>query len=228
MGVVSRTSSIAVVIPVYRARLLAAALESVFIQSRVPDEVIVVNDGSPDEADLYRALAAHGARVRLITQANQGAGAARNHGIRIQTGYDGRLSINGTEIPEDQMQGAILPGTDPTLKNEIVVLVGEELVDRQRDGGPAVRLADREVACLVPQILRRLHQVDRQRIVDLGVHTLALEERHQIVAALHQRHVDGVAVTNCPPARRDPQGRCEIGEGGVITGGVPDAAVDGR
>jgi hypothetical protein len=33
-------------------------------------------------------------------------------GVELQPGYDGRISINGTEIPEDQMQGAILPGTD--------------------------------------------------------------------------------------------------------------------
>src|SRR5690349_18698693 len=27
-------------------------------------------------------------------------------GVELQPGYDGRISINGTEIPEDQMQGA--------------------------------------------------------------------------------------------------------------------------
>jgi len=82
MRVVSRSCSVAVVIPVYHARFLAAALESVFLQSHTPDEVIVVNDGAPDEASMQRALAPYGHRVRLITQANEGAGAARNRGIR--------------------------------------------------------------------------------------------------------------------------------------------------
>jgi hypothetical protein len=32
-------------------------------------------------------------------------------GVELQPGYDGRISINGLQIPEDQMQGAIVPGT---------------------------------------------------------------------------------------------------------------------
>ena len=76
---------VAVVIPVYRAEFLAAALESVFRQSRQPDEVIVINDGSPDQADLDRALAPWGDLVRLICQENAGAGAARNRGLNATT-----------------------------------------------------------------------------------------------------------------------------------------------
>jgi len=33
-------------------------------------------------------------------------------GVSLQPGYDGRISINGIAIPEDQMIGAILPGTE--------------------------------------------------------------------------------------------------------------------
>jgi len=38
--------------PVYRARYLREALESVFFQSLPPDEVIVIDDGSPDQEDM--------------------------------------------------------------------------------------------------------------------------------------------------------------------------------
>jgi glycosyltransferase involved in cell wall biosynthesis len=72
---------VAVVIPVYHARFLAQALESVFFQSRPADEVIVVDDGSPDAGGVRRAIAPYGDRVRLIVQANQGAAAARNVAI---------------------------------------------------------------------------------------------------------------------------------------------------
>lgn len=72
---------VAVVIPVYRARFLAQALESVFLQSRPVDEVIVVDDGSPDQRELQLALAPYGGRVRLLRQSNQGAAAARNAAI---------------------------------------------------------------------------------------------------------------------------------------------------
>ena len=32
-------------------------------------------------------------------------------GVELKTGYDGRISINGIAIPEDQMVGAIVPGS---------------------------------------------------------------------------------------------------------------------
>jgi hypothetical protein len=33
-------------------------------------------------------------------------------GVELEQGYDGRLTINGTQIPEDQMVGAIVPGSE--------------------------------------------------------------------------------------------------------------------
>jgi GT2 family glycosyltransferase len=74
-------TTVAVVIPVYRAHYLGQALESVFLQSRSADEVIVVDDGSPDREEIDVSLAAFDGRVRLIRLGNNGAGAARNAGI---------------------------------------------------------------------------------------------------------------------------------------------------
>ena len=82
MSVSAAPSRVAVILPVYRARYLGEALESVFLQSLTPDEVIVIDDGSPDKNDIERAVTAFDGRVRLIRQANEGAGAARNAGIR--------------------------------------------------------------------------------------------------------------------------------------------------
>ena len=76
---------IAVIIPVYRAAFLADTLQSVFSQTRPPDQVIVIDDGSPEQAELQRAVAAYPSRVTLITQANAGAAAARNAGLRAST-----------------------------------------------------------------------------------------------------------------------------------------------
>ena len=82
MSVSAAPSRVAVIVPVYRARYLREALESVFFQSLLPDEVIVIDDGSPDQEEIGRALAAFDGRVRLLRQTNEGAGAARNAGIR--------------------------------------------------------------------------------------------------------------------------------------------------
>lgn len=72
---------VAAVIPVYRAPFLADCLASVIGQTRPPDCIIVVDDGSPDGAAIERAVAPYGNRVTLIRQDNRGAGAARNRGV---------------------------------------------------------------------------------------------------------------------------------------------------
>jgi glycosyltransferase involved in cell wall biosynthesis len=75
---------VATIVPVFRARFLGECLESIAFQSRQPDEIIVVDDGSPDGEEIARTCAAF-ERVRLLRQSNQGAGAARNLGIRATT-----------------------------------------------------------------------------------------------------------------------------------------------
>lgn len=78
--------SISVVIPLYnKAAYIIDAIQSV-LQQRLPAvEVVVVDNGSTDDGpDRVRALAAP--QVRLVSQANAGVAAARNHGITLATG----------------------------------------------------------------------------------------------------------------------------------------------
>lgn len=75
---------VSVVIPCYnQARFLGEAIESVLAQTRGPAEIIVVDDGSTED---LRAVTAAYAGVRYLRQANQGQGAARNHGLQHATG----------------------------------------------------------------------------------------------------------------------------------------------
>jgi glycosyltransferase involved in cell wall biosynthesis len=75
---------ISVVIPTYNyGHLLPRALDSVLIQQAADIELIVVDDGSGDGT--VEVLAGYRARypyLKVVRQANAGAAAARNHGIR--------------------------------------------------------------------------------------------------------------------------------------------------
>jgi glycosyltransferase involved in cell wall biosynthesis len=70
---------VAVVITTYNhAHFLDDAINSVLAQTRLPDEIIVVDDGSEDHPEAV--LAAYPA-ARLIRQPNRGLAAARNAGL---------------------------------------------------------------------------------------------------------------------------------------------------
>lgn len=72
--------TISVIIPAFNAAdYISRAVQSVLVQTRLADEIIVVDDGSTD--DTYALVARFGAPVRLIAQANRGVSAARNRGL---------------------------------------------------------------------------------------------------------------------------------------------------
>jgi len=76
---------ISVVIPAYNiGKFVGRAIESVLAQTRGPDEIIVVDDGSTDETAAQ--IKKFGAKVKYIYQDNAGPGAARNTGIKAAGG----------------------------------------------------------------------------------------------------------------------------------------------
>ncbi len=96
---------VSVVIPTYKHRdYVLQTLGSVFAQTFTDYEVIVVNDGSPDDtADVLRPLIEAG-RIQYIAQANAGQSAARNRGIAAATGAYIALLDDDDLWPPDKLQ----------------------------------------------------------------------------------------------------------------------------
>lgn len=79
---------LSVVVPAYGVgEYLPACLDSILAQTMTDLEVIVVDDGSPDESgEIADDYAAVDARVLVLHTENQGLGPARNEGTRAATG----------------------------------------------------------------------------------------------------------------------------------------------
>lgn len=94
---------VSIIIPCYKqAHFLSEAIESALAQTYPHVEIIVVDDGSPDNAS---EVAARYPQVRCLRQENAGLPAARNAGMRASRGEflvfldsDDRLYPRGLEI----------------------------------------------------------------------------------------------------------------------------------
>ncbi|MGH8386263.1 MAG: glycosyltransferase family 2 protein [Pseudomonas sp.] len=75
--------TVCVVIPMYNgADSIEQTLASLVAQTRLPDHVIVVDDGSTDDGPQRVKDFAAPFRLTLLHQANEGQASARNHGMR--------------------------------------------------------------------------------------------------------------------------------------------------
>ena len=78
-------NSISVIIPVYnRCNLIDRAIKSVLEQTRRPDEIIVIDDGSTDGTD--KIIINSYPDIILLKQKNRGVSCARNNGIKNAKG----------------------------------------------------------------------------------------------------------------------------------------------
>jgi glycosyltransferase involved in cell wall biosynthesis len=82
-GASRRDPVISAIVPLYNgAPFIEQALHSMLAQTRPPDEIIVVDDGSTDGGAAIVGRLAESFPIRLIRQRNAGQSAARNAGVR--------------------------------------------------------------------------------------------------------------------------------------------------
>lgn len=121
---------ISVIVPAHQATLyLAECLESILAQTRMPDEVIVVDDGSTD--DTATIASGFGPPVRVISTPHAGEGAARNTGITAAAGnvialcdaddlwLPDKLSLQLDALGDPSAEAAVFCGASEFLSPEI-------------------------------------------------------------------------------------------------------------
>lgn len=79
---------ISIIIPVYNAdKYLGQCIDSAIAQTISPKEIICIDDGSADHSsEILRGYAKKYDYIHCYAQKNQGAGAARNYGLRLAQG----------------------------------------------------------------------------------------------------------------------------------------------
>ena len=95
---------VSVVIPTYKHQsYVLQTLDSVFAQTFRDFEVIVVNDGSPDNTAAVLAPLVAENRIRYVEQPNSGQAAARNRGIALARGEFLALLDDDDLWPSDKL-----------------------------------------------------------------------------------------------------------------------------
>ncbi|SDL11075.1 glycosyltransferase family 2 protein [Tessaracoccus oleiagri] len=125
---------LSVIVPAHRvAEYLPACLDSILGSTLRDLEVVVVDDGSPDEtgaiADRY---AQRDSRVRVLHTPNQGVGPARDDGVRAATGKYLAFADSDDLVPEDAYEALVgsleVTGSDFAAGNAWRLLPDEGLV----------------------------------------------------------------------------------------------------
>jgi len=124
---------ISVIIPTYNhANYILETLDSVFAQTYNDYEVIVVNDGSPDNtAEILRPLATAG-QIRYIEQPNQGQATARNRGLSEATGEFIAFMDDDDLWPPDKLEWQV----EILRANQRLVAIGGEMLTINGCGEP--------------------------------------------------------------------------------------------
>lgn len=83
-----KNPKVSVIMPIYNSsEFLRDGLDSILKQTLADIEIICVDDGSKDNSlEILREYEKKDSRIRVIAQENQGAGAARNHGMSYAKG----------------------------------------------------------------------------------------------------------------------------------------------
>ena len=139
--------SVDVIVPTFNSGgLLAEALDSVAAQTLPPSRVIVVDDGSTDDAVGPATAGRHG--LTIIRQSNGGVSEARNTGV-ANSQADALLILDHDDLLEPRGLEVLVAAMDVTTDVELVHGMIHEFVDDREALAPGVRLSERSLPARV-------------------------------------------------------------------------------
>lgn len=121
---------ISVIVPIYNVeKYLHRCIESIINQTYTNLQIILVDDGSPDNCGIIcDEFAQKDSRIKVIHQKNKGVSAARNAGLEVATGeYVG--FVDPDDYIDEQMYGNMLDALRET--NSDLVICGYDYVNEQ-------------------------------------------------------------------------------------------------
>lgn len=112
---------VSIIIPIYNARqYLEKCLDSVINQTLKDIEIILIDDGSTDSSlKICQEYAQKDNRITILAQKNQGAGAARNKGLKLAHGQ--YLSFLDADDIFDSNMLELMYKTAESQKTDIVI-----------------------------------------------------------------------------------------------------------
>ena len=158
---------ISIIVPVYKVRdYLPGCLDSILANDTSDCEIILVDDGSPDDCGAIcdRYAEAHSELIRVVHQANGGIGAARNTGLAEAKGEWLLFVDSDDTIAPDSLRvlkDAILLGGADVVSFQFCADDGEHVPIPRSSGFAAVdvpfRLSDRKDYLLsLPSVWMRI------------------------------------------------------------------------
>ena len=202
-----QTALVSVIIPCFeQAHFLPEAIESVLTQTHCATEIIVVDDGSPD--NVFEVVSWY-PTVKCVQQQNQGLAAARNAGFRFSTGHhvlfldaDDRLMPHDYRVRQareigtyqDDLEGflrslemaAVIEPVGPGNLDRVANLLAKtnqfNLTTRRHSRAEVARLA--EAAGSIALVLRLRDKFGEQGIIGLVIAVAEQEEQSLVIDSL--------------------------------------------
>ncbi len=122
---------VSIIMPVYKgANYMREAIDSALAQSYPNIEVIVVNDGSPDNGETEKIALSYGDKIRYVKKENGGSSSALNEGIRHMTGdYFSWLSHDDVYTPH--RTGRMMEEMEKHSPSDTAIVCSYGLIDEK-------------------------------------------------------------------------------------------------